>query len=342
MGGRYSDGVPNIDIYLKGHSGSPISTDRIGREGGSIRNPAVTVCLAIQPDVIMSLRDKKGFRERGLLARFIWSIPRSRVGSRAADSPPVPEDVRRAYEHGVTSLLAIPAERDEWGEITSCRISLTGEAHALLVEFKQRIEPSLGPSGELECIADWGNKLAGTVVRLAGLLHLADRAWETSEGRLEPVGEGEMRRAIRIAEFLTHHALIAFDLMEPSRVVRSARHILAWIERTGSGSFTRRDAYRASRALFRSPAEMAPALELLADHEVIRPRTTAPRIGPGRPPSPVFDVNPAVLGQSGRNPVPGPLGCDSVNSVHEPGRQGSDSCVPSQVSRCADIGGSQR
>jgi replicative DNA helicase len=190
MGGRYSDGIPNIDVYLKGHSGSPISTDRIGREGGSVQNPAITIGLAIQPDVIISLQNKKGFRGRGLLARFLWSIPQSRVGSRVADSPPVPEEVRQAYEEAVFQLLDIPIEKDELGEVHSRKIELDREAYALLVEFKNAIEPSLGPGGELESIADWGNKLAGTVVRLAGLLHLADRAAETAECGQDQIGEG--------------------------------------------------------------------------------------------------------------------------------------------------------
>ncbi len=339
MGGRYSDRIPNIDIYLKGHSGSPITTDRIGREGGSVQNPAITIGLAIQPDVITSLKGKKGFRGRGLLARFLWSIPRSCVGSRVADSPPVPEDVRRAYEEAVSLLLQIPAEKDDSGEIRSEAIDLTREAYALLVEFKDRIEPSLGPSGELESIADWGNKLAGTAVRLAGLLHLADRAMEPPERRLDPIGEREMRRAMRIADFLTAHARIAFDLMESDHVARGARHILAWLERTGAESFAARDAYRASRIRFRAPAEMDPALDLLVDHEVIRRRPAPPRLGPGRPPSPMFDVNPAIHGQNTQNSVAGPWDRGSVNSVQGSGPCQTDSSLLPQVLQEDETGG---
>jgi len=340
MGGRYSDGIPNIDIYLKGHSGSPISTDRIGREGGSVQNPAITIGLTIQPDVVTSLRDRKGFRGRGLLARFLWAIPRSRVGSRIADSPPVPDDVRRAYKEGVTSLLGIVAGKDESGEIRSQSIDLTSEAYALLVEFKDRIEPSLGPSGELESLADWGNKLAGTVVRIAGLLHLADRAMEPPERRSDPIVEEEMRRASRIADFLTAHARIAFDLMESDPVARGARHILAWIDRTGAETFTVRQAYQASRARFRAPAEMDAPLGLLVEHEVIHRRPTPPRSGPGRPPSPIFDVNPAVHAQNTQNSVPEAPDGNSAHSVRGPAPCETDFPVPSQVPMDSVTGGS--
>jgi replicative DNA helicase len=319
MGGRYSDGIPNIDVYLKGHSGSPIATDRIGREGGSVQNPAITIGLAIQPDVITSLQNKKGFRGRGLLARFLWSIPHSRVGSRAADSPPVPAEVRQTYEEAVSALLRLPAQKDELGEIRSHELDLSPAAYSLLVDLKEAIEPSLGPSGDLESIADWGNKLAGTVVRLAGLLHLADHALETDGGASIAIGEGPMRRALRIGDFLCAHAQIAFDMMGADPVAGQARYILAWILRTGASSFTLRDAYQLLRAGFKAPAEMVPPLDLLAEHEIIRRRPDPPRSRPGRPPSPTFDVNPKLHtqnSQNSRNSVLGTSARNSVNSVH--------------------------
>ena len=300
MGGRYSEGIPNLDIYLKGHSGSAISTDRIGRAGGSVRNPAITIGLTIQPEVIAGLHEKKGFRGRGLLARFLWAIPQSRVGSRIADAPTMPEPIRDAYGDAVLGLLGIPLERDEEGEIVPQPIALDEAAHAILVEFKREIEPSLGPYGDLECIADWGNKLAGTAIRLAGLLHMADRAHEP-ERCLDPIGEEAMHRAIRIARFLCVHARIAFDAMQVDPIVRGARYILAWIQRTHVTSFTGRQAHQALRAGFKTTAEMAAPLDLLVDHEIIRPRPPAPRSGPGRKPSPTYDVNPRIAAWNTQN-----------------------------------------
>lgn len=321
MGGRYSEGIPNIDVYLKGHSGSPIATDRIGREGGSVQNPAITIGLAIQPDVITSLQGKKGFRGRGLLARFLWSIPHSRVGSRAADSPPVPFAIRQAYEAAVSALLQLPAEKDELGEIRSRALDLSPAAYALLVDLKATIEPALGPSGELESIADWGNKLAGTVVRLAGLLHLADHAGVPTGSAAVAIGEDPMRRALRIGEFLCAHARIAFDLMEADPIARQARYILAWIQRTGAVSFTLREAYQPLRAGFKAPAELIPPLDLLVEHEVIRPRSDTPRSGRGRLPSPTFDVNPGIHAQKSQNSELGFPAGNSVISVRDFGAE---------------------
>jgi len=139
-------------------------------------------------------------------------------------------------------------------------IALDEQAYALLVSYKRTIEPSLGPSGDLEIIADWGNKAGGTVVRLAGLLHLADAAWGPPEQHLVPIGEAEVGRALLIADFLCAHSRLAFDLMEADPLAQGARHVLAWIQRTGAQSFTAREVHQANRGRFKLSAEMEPLL----------------------------------------------------------------------------------
>ena len=331
MGGRYSQGIPNIDIYLKAHNGGQITTDRVGRQGGTVNEPALTIGLAIQPEVITSLKSKKGFRGRGLLARFLWSIPQSLVGRRAPDAPQVPEEVREAYEEGVINLLKLPTEKDKTGEIRSRNIEFGADAYAQIVAIKEKNEPNLGLSGELEGIPDWGNKFPGALARIAGLLYMADRAFAPPWDPQVEVGEAEMLRAVRIGEFLQAHALIAFDMMESDPVARLARYILAWIRRKGVAVFTVRDAYQHLRARFKAPTEMEEPLELLIEHEVIRRRPEPPRTGPGRPPSPTFEVNPKIHTQNSQNSVSGGLNSNSVNSVNDSEPRKTDSPVVSSL-----------
>ncbi|MGW5471694.1 DUF3987 domain-containing protein [Streptomyces chartreusis] len=64
-------------------------------------------------------------------------------------------------------------------------------------------------------IDDWAGKCVGTVARIAGLLHLADRA----TGRWgEPIEATTIERAIAIGEYYTAHASAAFDLPKGVRV----------------------------------------------------------------------------------------------------------------------------
>ncbi len=317
MGGRYSNGVPNIDVYLKGHSGNQITTDRIGREGGTIQEPAITIGLAIQPDVIASLRDKKGFRGRGLLARFLWSIPESLVGRRDPDPPPVPLEVSQAYEDAITSLLRRPTRRDETGEVKSRPMEFTAAAYELVVGLRAKNEGKLGLGGEYEDVADWANKLAGETVRIAGLLQLADHALESDASAPLGVGPNPMRRALRITEYLVTHAQIAFDMMGADPIAELARYVLAWILRNDVTSFTRREAYMPLRARFKKPADLDPPLGLLIEHEIIRLRPDPPRSGRGRTPSPTFDVNPQIHSQKSQNSASGPPTGNSVISVRD-------------------------
>ena len=64
MSAKYNSGVPNLGVYLKGHAGDSIRVDRVGRAPELIRRPALTMVLAIQPEVVHGLVERPGFRGR--------------------------------------------------------------------------------------------------------------------------------------------------------------------------------------------------------------------------------------------------------------------------------------
>src|SRR5262245_33797883 len=74
MAGRYSR-VPNLDVYLKGHAGDHLRVDRRGAAGLIIERPALTVAVAFQPGILPKIAEGEGFRARGLVARFLFSVP---------------------------------------------------------------------------------------------------------------------------------------------------------------------------------------------------------------------------------------------------------------------------
>jgi replicative DNA helicase len=98
MAGRYSvHGVGNFGVFLKGHAGDTLRVDRMGRDE-YVKSPALTLGLAVQPEVIRGLAQKQGFRGRGLLGRIIYAPPPvNLLGRRNMNPPPVPDDVRQAY-----------------------------------------------------------------------------------------------------------------------------------------------------------------------------------------------------------------------------------------------------
>jgi replicative DNA helicase len=290
MAGRYSQAGPNLGVYLKGHAGDLLKVDRRGRPPEYVEQPCLTIGLAVQPDVLRGLASRPGFGGRGLLARFLYSLPASLVGRRQPGAPPVPTAVADRYALELQALaasLSAPA-----GDDGPAVLVLDQEAGELLLGFERELEPRLAAdSGDLAHLAGWAAKLAGATCRLAGLLHLASRL---RDGWARPVTGDTFAGAIQLAGYLVEHARAVFDLMGADPRTDDARWLLDWINRTGQAQFTRRDAHRAApQGRFAKATDLDPALALLEEHGWLR-RVDADSPGPkgGRPPSPRFLVNP--------------------------------------------------
>lgn len=80
--GRHSGGAANLEVFLKGHAGDLLRVDRKGRPAEHVEHPALTLGLAVQPDVLRDIARMPGFRGRGLLARILYALPTSTVGRR--------------------------------------------------------------------------------------------------------------------------------------------------------------------------------------------------------------------------------------------------------------------
>jgi len=193
LAGRYSNGAPNLGIFLRGHAGDTIRVDRVGRPPEYIKSPALTVGLALQPDVLRGLIQKPGFRGRGLLARFLYSIPTSNMGRREIEPPPMPADIRGAYRRNVRILLRLAPSTNDRGEPAAYALRLDTAAGDSFRDFRMRLEPQLAEHGDLGAIQDWGSKLAGAVARIAGILHMAENV-ESPVPWTIPIGGQVCRR----------------------------------------------------------------------------------------------------------------------------------------------------
>jgi hypothetical protein len=155
LAGRYSNGVPNLDLFLQSHAGSPVRVDRGSRPAVVMENPALTMVLSVQPDLLNGLASKPGFRGRGLLARFLYMLPVSTLGRRQGDTAPVPDDVARDYNSGIEALLELPTEKEPR------RLELSPDAYSEWFAFFQSVEREPPAGGRFEHICDWADKLTG-------------------------------------------------------------------------------------------------------------------------------------------------------------------------------------
>lgn len=288
LSGRYSESVPVLDAVLKGHSGDPIRVDRINRASEQVDAPALTMCLSVQPSVVRDLSETRAFVERGLVARFLFAVPVSKVGHRRVDPPPVPEAVEEEYNRRVAALLALPLQRDEQGEVRPTTLSLSPLAEAVLVDFMRELEPRLHPEGDLGPLAGWGEKLSGALARVAGLLHVGDHAG--AETIPTEIGDEVMQRAVGFAEYFISHAQAAHRLLGGDSGAL-ARKVIAWIKRLGLSEFSKRECQQNFKSQLRKADELDAPLALLRDNGFIRPVTEEEARSPGRP-SERFEVNP--------------------------------------------------
>lgn len=284
MAGRYNNN-PNIDIFLKAYSGEYYSSVRVGREGIELKNPYLTVCLAVQPQVIEDIMENKDFRGRGLLARFLYSIPNTRVGGRVYRSKPVNPFARETYDNLCKELLDIPDMNGFMERV----IKLSPEADKLAEQFYQWIEKQL--IDECEMIEDWAGKLHGNTMRIAGILHVVKHRINSVNVLLE---EDTMKSAIEIGKYYLEHSKVAFDIMGISdpQDVKDAKYIISRLEHNDKNDLndfiTKRDALRLCQR-FKSADEMEPGLQCLVEHGYIA--IVQEGQGKGRPSEKIY-INP--------------------------------------------------
>lgn len=290
--GRYSNGVPNLDLVLKAHSGDAERVDRSGRRTVFLRQPRLSIGLSPQPAVLRGLASKPGFRGRGLLARFLYLQPPSMLGFRSLSSTPVPSAVRSAYESGIHAMLSWPSVQDPNKPNGTHTLELSRDAFDEWHAFAQVIEEKMRPGGSLEHFTDWGGKAPGAAARLAGVLHGIKHAhaspWAAS------ITKETMHAALNIMAVFVEHSQAALSLMGADPSIAAATQVWEWVERNRLAHFTVRDAFNELRGSFPRSSMMKSTLETLAERgyvEIIEP----PRDGPGRPPSPMVRVRPEIV-----------------------------------------------
>ncbi len=289
--GRYSNGIPNLDLVLKAHSGDGERVDRGSRPPVFLKRPCLSIGLSPQPDVLRGLAAKPGFRGRGLLGRFLYLMPPSPLGFRTLESNPVPDGVRDAYAAGLRAMLNWEPFTDEHGKERPRQLRLSEEAYAELHDFAQDIEVQLQPGRELEHFPDWAGKAPGAAARLAGVLHSVKHAhgspWEAA------ITAKTMNAALKIMAVITRHSLAALDMMGADPTIAAARLIWEWIERGRRSRFQIRDAYQALKGTFPRVAMLREPLALLEERGYLAVEESASK-GPGRPSSPLVHVRPGI------------------------------------------------
>ena len=284
--GRYS-GAPNFAILKKGHAGEQVRVDRVGRPPELIDAATVTLGICTQPSVLEQLGQTPQFRGEGLLGRLLYSVPESLLGYRNTETLPIPPAIDDTYQANVKALILSLNDVSP-----AATLEFTDDGKHAVTQMLADTEPRFRPDGDLAHMTDWGGKLVGACVRIAGLLHLAEHfrdGWHT------PITADTFAQARQLADYFTGHAKAAYDRIGVDPAVADARALCDWARNTGTQRFTARDVLPAHRHRFKKVTDLDPALRVLETHGWIRRLPDPPKAGRGRPAAPMYEVHPYLI-----------------------------------------------
>lgn len=290
LAGRYAKtgSDPNLDIVLQSYSGSCVRIDRSSRETIVLNHPALAIFLSPQPSIAQKMVAQPGFRSRGLLARFCFSLPKSGLGSRSHTPKPIDDKVVRTYEHYMHQLLDVPLPA-----INPKVLQLHPDAYDSWKAYQRSIEASMAPGGMLEQLTDVGGRWPGTIARLAGLLHIAD--YGASAFDHTTITQEVMLRAQELGDhFLTHGVRVLGSMgADPGIVI--ARKLWSAIVDSKKQLITARDIFRIVQGSYGKMEDIEPGLKTLSERAWLIEIGDERQSRPGRP-SRAFKVNPKAVG----------------------------------------------
>lgn len=295
IAGRYSNS-PDLDVLLKGHAGDSIVVDRKRQLPEHVDRACLSLCVMAQPKVIADLGAIDGFRDRGGAARLLAVFPQDLLGTRRLTATPVPDLLERQWEAMLTRILDTPP-RDE-----PRRLVLSAPALDQFQTFREWHEPQLRADSPLSDIQDWFGKLPGAVLRLAGLLHLAQH----EDAEAQPISAETIRNAIALGNYFTEHARLMYRMMHGHQGQSEAAIVLGVLKNVEGESISRRDLFEKvkGRSAFATVSSLVPALNALEEFGWIR-REQVGKGSRGRP-SEIIHFHPDIHSRKPQKPDPPP------------------------------------
>lgn len=278
IAGLYTNGISNIDIFLKSYDGSQYTVTRRTKENIYLESPLITLGLMSQPEAFQRAMKNPQFIGRGLIHRFLFAFPESMQGFRTQYSKSIPTELENEYNELIIRLLTTPKNDEPFV------LGFNKKASLLLKDYFDFIEDRLKKGGSLEYMAEWANKLYAKCIRIAGLLHLCEHSYD------ELIDEKTTQTAILIAMWAENQAHRVFENTATEDITTTnAKYILSKIKNQKISFVTSREILRICRKI-RNADELQEALELLEDMKYIR-EIPQEYSGTGRKPSPKYKVN---------------------------------------------------
>jgi hypothetical protein len=144
------------------------------------------------------------------------------LGTRFDDPHDIPVAIKQQYANGILNLLSVEKCIDANGHEVPRTLTLSKDAIPVWKSFQKEVEHMLGPNGELNYLQDWGGKLVGNSLRIAGLLHLVEQSTDNLV-----IGVDTVTNAINLCRLLKEHAKCAFGIISNDETINNAKKVFA-------------------------------------------------------------------------------------------------------------------
>lgn len=225
--GRYSNNsMPNMDMILKAWSGESFFCDRATKETIQIPTPCLSISLAGQPYLWDNMVSNPVFRNSGLLARFFYCFPKSKVGTRRYDSKAIATAVVDSYNKLIDILLT---RKFNAGDTEEKFLKFDETAQQNFIDYYNQYIEKIQLTEFSNC-KDWGGKYHGQILRLCCVIHCVKCVLKNENPENVLVGADTLCNAIDIADYYKEQAIYAFSISGVDQEILKAEKALEIIK----------------------------------------------------------------------------------------------------------------
>lgn len=193
--GRYNEGSPDAEIFLKCHSREPVKVQRRGRPSVFVAEAVMSLVLLGTPDLGTELFSKARFKQGGLLPRFLFSASSSKPQPDTGESYALEYTIASNWQRTLAKIV------EHFHDAEQRQIIKTSKAASEF--FRQAYNDNL-PAVRNGPAPAFASRTIEQAKRLAVCLHAAQHGAKSPQ---EELSEDSARQGIALAHWHYQQAL---------------------------------------------------------------------------------------------------------------------------------------
>lgn len=228
-----------------------------------LKHRRLTLNLMMQPLLLQTMTNQHQniSRQSGFLPRCLLAYPKSAMGARYYQEPPLSKSYLDDYERRIVDCLNQSQHLSQKGCHKLPTLLMSIEAKRTWIQFFNAVESGLNYQGQWAGLQDFASKAAENAARLAALFHLF-------EGKMGDIGSESMEQAIAVIHWHLKETRRLFDTGNQTNELSDAQTLFEWLKEKGLRQTTARDIQRLSP--LRDIERRDNAIAILIEHQMAR------------------------------------------------------------------------